>query len=102
MMSPPIPGTMPQDPAFTEDQKQYLEGFIAGIAAKHSIAVPNGAAVATPPPAEDALPASGEPSAIHIAAQDRAIAAGGQLVPEELAKRDKNPFDLWDEMAANA
>jgi ferredoxin-nitrite reductase len=30
------------------------------------------------------------------------VAAGGKLVPEELAKREKNPFDIWDEMAANA
>ena len=41
--------SMPQDPGFTEDQKQYLEGFIAGIAKKHGIAVPNGAAVLAPP-----------------------------------------------------
>jgi len=35
---------MPQEPAFTEDQKQYLEGFIAGIARKSGISVPNEAA----------------------------------------------------------
>src|SRR5713226_4357380 len=34
--------------------------------------------------------------------QDPAVASGGTLVPEELAKREKNPFDIWDEMAANA
>jgi ferredoxin-nitrite reductase len=91
-------GSMPQDPGFTDEQKQYLEGFIAGIAKKHGIAVPTGAAVANP-----AVAASpGDPIAIHIAAQDRAVAAGGTLVPEELAKREKNPFDMWDEMAANA
>src|SRR5262249_9641746 len=42
------------------------------------------------------------PTAIHREAQDRSVAAGGQLVPEELAKRDKDPFDMWDEMLANA
>jgi ferredoxin-nitrite reductase len=89
---------MPQDPEFTEEQKQYLEGFIAGIAKKHGIAVPNGGAVTAPVDA----PAAGDPTAIHIAAQDRAVAAGGKLVPEELAKREKNPFDMWDEIAANA
>jgi ferredoxin-nitrite reductase len=96
-------GSMPQDPAFTEDQKQYLEGFIAGIAKKRAISVPNGAAVATlaPPDGTDA-PSASDPSAIHIAAQDRAVASGGTLVPEELAKREKNPFDIWDEMTANA
>jgi ferredoxin-nitrite reductase len=89
---------MPQDPAFTDEQKQYLEGFIAGIAKKHGISVPNGAAMGTPA----GVSGVGDPAAIHVAAQDRAVAAGGTLVPEELAKREKNPFDMWDEMAANA
>ena len=40
--------------------------------------------------------------AIYWQAQDRAVAAGGKLVPEEIAKREKHPFDIWDEMAANA
>src|SRR5712692_3894692 len=96
-------GSMPQEPAFSEDQKQYLEGFIAGIATKRGIAVPNGAPVAAPAHPDVAAMSDGtDPSAIHIAAQDRAVAAGGTLVPEELAKREKNPFDLWDEMSANA
>jgi ferredoxin-nitrite reductase len=98
-----MPGSMPQDPGFTEDQKQYLEGFIAGIAKKHAISVPNGAAVhVSAAPEGNAAPGACDPTAIHIAAQDRAIASGGKLVPEELAKREKNPFDMWDEMAANA
>ena len=90
---------MPQDPGFSEDQKQYLEGFIAGIAKKHGIAVPNGTAAGEP-----ARGVSGafDPTALHIAAQDRAVADGCKLAPEELAKREKNPFDMWDEMVANA
>jgi ferredoxin-nitrite reductase len=96
---PPTPGFMTQDQGFTEDQKQYLEGFLTGIAKKHGIAVPNRAAVPAPP--GEALGPS-DPTAIHIAAQDRAVAADGRLVPEELAKREKNPFDMWDEIAANA
>src|SRR5207302_551016 len=67
--------------------------------AKRGIAVPNAAAADAPLPA--VAPIS-DPMAIHIAAQDRAVASGGTLVPEELAKREKNPFDMWDEMAANA
>src|SRR3954452_1145129 len=94
---------MPPDPAFTEDQKEYLEGFIAALARKRGMTLLNGTAPAAHPPADapPQAPAS-DPSAIHIAAQDRAVAAGGKLVPEELAKREKNPFDIWDEMAANA
>jgi ferredoxin-nitrite reductase len=91
---------MATDLGFTEDQKQYLEGFIAGIASKRGIPLPNaapqtGLAVAANPYAAD-------PMSIHYEAQDRAVAAGGKLVPEELAKREKHPFDIWDEMAANA
>jgi ferredoxin-nitrite reductase len=94
---------MPQDPAFSEAQKQYLEGFIAGIATKRGIALPNAAAVAAPAPSDGAdATRPSDPTAIHIAAQDRAVASGGKLVPEELAKREKNPFDMWDEMNANA
>src|SRR5436853_6525790 len=95
---------MPENPGFTEDQKQYLEGFIAGLAKKRGIALPNGAAPPAPDPAATASePAPGnDPTGIHRLAQDRALAAGGTLVPEELAKRTKNPFDMWDEMAANA
>src|SRR5437764_2516991 len=94
---------MQQNPGFSEDQKEYLEGFIAALARKRGMALPNGAA-APPAPATETTPnpPSSGPSAIHIAAQDRAIAAGGKLVSEELAKREKNPFDIWDEMAANA
>src|SRR5437763_580849 len=95
---------MPENSGFTEDQMQYLEGFIAGLAKKRGIALPNGAA----PPASDAAatasePAPGnDPTVTHRLAQDRALAAGGTLVPEEVAKRAKSPFDMWDEMAANA
>src|SRR5437763_7817630 len=95
---------MPENPGFTEDQKQYLEGFIAGLAKKRGIALPNGAAPPAPDPAATpSEPASGnDPILIHRLAQDRAVAAGGALVPEEVVKRVKNPFDMWDEMAANA
>src|SRR6476646_4062183 len=95
---------MPENPGFTEEQKQYLEGFIAGLAKKRGIALPNGAA----PPASDPATAASEPApgndptVIHRVAQDRAVPAGGTLVAEEAAKRGKNPFDMWDEMAANA
>src|SRR5579863_9549718 len=91
-----MPGSMPQDPAFTDEQKQYLEGFIAGIAKKRAMSLPNDAA------AVRSAPGVSDPTDIHIAAQDRALADGGQLTPEELAKREKNPFDMWDEIAANA
>src|SRR5580704_358803 len=85
---------MAADAGFTEDQKQYLEAFIAGIANKRGISSLSGAPASGLP--------TGDPMAIHYEAQDRAVAAGGKLVPEEIAKREKHPFDMWDEMAANA
>ena len=36
-----------------------------------------------------------DPAFIHIEAQDRWVETGGKLVPEELAKRAKHPFDMW-------
>ena len=39
------------------------------------------------------------PADIHRAAQDRTVAAGGKLTPEEEAKRKKHPLDRFDEIA---
>jgi ferredoxin-nitrite reductase len=75
---------------FTEEQKQYLEGLGRGLA------VVRGAR-----PAPGATELAG-PERIHFAAQDRVLAAGGKLAAEEEAKRAKHPFDMWDEIAANA
>jgi ferredoxin-nitrite reductase len=73
---------------FTEEQKEYLEAFLRGVAARHGGGT-----------------AAGEHAAgrdIHRAAQDRFIAAGKKLVPEEEAKRKAHPLDMWDELMAEA
>jgi len=75
---------------FTEEQKLYLEGLGRGLAAARG----------APPAPGDTAPAG--PEHIHFAAQNRVLAAGGKLVKEEEAKRAKHPFDMWDEIAANA
>jgi ferredoxin-nitrite reductase len=95
-----------QDPGFTEEQKQYLEGFVAAIIKKRGAGMPM-AAASVEANAQAGGNAAGEkrledPASIHLKAQDRWIATGGKLVPEELAKRAKHPFDMWDEMLANA
>jgi ferredoxin-nitrite reductase len=72
---------------FTEEQKQYLEGLGRGLAAARSGSAP-------------ALPAG--PEKVHCEAQARVLAAGGKLSREEEAKRARHPFDMWDEIAANA
>jgi ferredoxin-nitrite reductase len=79
---------MGADIGFTEEQKQYLEGFLGGVLAKRAVPV---AVPASPPPAFD----------VHRAAQDRVIAGGGKLTPEEQAKREYHPLDLWDAMREN-
>jgi ferredoxin-nitrite reductase len=91
---------MAVDQGFSEEQKQYLEGFIAAIALKRGIGVSGGASATGSPSLANPYPA--DPMAIHYEAQDRTVAAGGKLVPEEVAKREKHPFDIWDEIAANA
>jgi len=80
------------DSSFTDEQKQYLDGFLSGIAARRGGGAPAPAAVAVP-----AMPGD-----IHRAAQDRFIAAGKKLVPEEEAKRKAHPLDMWDELRAEA
>jgi ferredoxin-nitrite reductase len=85
---------------FSEEQKQYLQGFVSGQSAAR-------AAQALPPlfpAAGSASAASGPagPEAIHHRAQDRFVAAGRALVAEEKAKRERHPLDRWDELAERA
>ena len=77
---------------FTDEQKQYLEGFLGGILAKRAGAGgASGVAASAPAPSTDP----------HRAAQDRFLAARKKLAPEEQAKRESDPLDLWDMMRAN-
>ncbi|MDQ3815548.1 MAG: NirA family protein, partial [Armatimonadota bacterium] len=116
---------------FTEEQKQYLQGFISGSNVARaalgmpglSMAVPSVEPVATPPaPAQvtngaangamtngtakvvekPAEPMPVGPEAIHRQAQDRFLAEGKKLTNEEKAKREKHPFDIWDTMREHA
>ena len=70
---------MSQDSGFTAEQKEYLEGYLAALAKKRGMSLPIGPAQPGCTAQEDAAP-----------------------TPEEVAKRDKHPFDMWDEIAANA
>jgi ferredoxin-nitrite reductase len=79
---------MSTEAGLNEEQQRYLEGFMRGIAAKLGTATP----AATPESSAD----------IHRAAQDRFVAEGKSLVPEEVAKRELHPFDMWDAIEANA
>ncbi|MBA4020098.1 MAG: ferredoxin--nitrite reductase [Pirellula sp.] len=100
------------DAGFSEEQQQYLQGFVAGSdAARAARGLPTFAATLGLSAAEAVRPSEAAKAvpggyyaadAIHVAAQDRQLAEGKKLTPEENAKRTKNPFEMWDEMRANA
>src|SRR5665213_2729195 len=107
---------------FTEEQKQYLQGFAAGSGLQNrgiSLAVvpaapgsgpgASGAANANGARGTGANAAARSPGesasasdALLRAAQDRITSTGGKLVLEEQVKRNKNGLDLWDEMLTHA
>jgi ferredoxin-nitrite reductase len=94
--------------SISEEQKLYLEGFIRGVTARQA-GTPGAlssalAGLAGSPAPESAALTAGppDPALVHRQAQDRFVAAGQKLAAEEEAKRSKNPFDMWDEMQANA
>lgn len=96
---------MVDNPTFTDEQKEYLQGFLTGAgAARQALGMPplaalapstnqsSGSGVAPLPPADG----------VHLEAQNRFLAAGKTLTAEEKAKREGHPFDMWDEIVANA
>jgi len=97
---------MTDNPPFTPEQKEYLEGFMTGAnKARQALGMPplatlpNGSAA---PKGADIAAAPSGPDAVHVEAQNRFVAAGKKLTAEEKAKRDGHPFDMWDEIVANA
>ena len=80
---------------FTPDQKRYLEGFASGLVAARTQRgqLPSGGSK------------SGElsgPDAIHLKAQDRVLAAGGELADQEKFKREQHPFDAYERLKQQA
>ena len=96
---------------FTEEQQQYLAGFAMGSDVARAVrGLPvlcgSGANAQTIAVGGNATTkgcsAPSGPERIAYQAQDHAVAAGGKLCSEEKAKRDKNPLDLWDEIASRS
>lgn len=89
---------------FSEEQKNYLQGLVSGMAAARAArglpALP--AAPGASASAASAAPEPAGPEVIHFHAQNRVLAEGKKLCPEELAKRAKNPLDMWDDLNAYA
>ena len=104
--------------SFTEEQKNYLQGFALGAdvarkvqglpvisagVAGESITVGGGSdAVNGTASGPMSGPAIIDPVEYGMAAQDEQMAAGGKLVGEEKAKREKWPHELWDEIRRRA
>lgn len=89
---------MIEEQGFTEEQQNYLQGFVSGAAAARVAQGPPGR---SPGQAPAAASPSG-PDAPMLLAQDQAVARGGTLAKEEQAKREKPPLDMWAELVANA
>src|SRR4051812_34753077 len=89
---------------FSEEQKQYLQGFITGSALRGGAAQATFASTLNHPPgagqSTEEIPAG--PEKIHYEAQTRFTAAGKELVKEEQAKRKTHPLDIWDKIRAHA
>ena len=83
------------DSPFSTEQQEYLKGFMAGVEARR------GALGLPVAPAPDPA-AAADADDLNRAAQDRIVAAGGKLTPEEEAKSKKHPLDRFDEISATA
>ncbi len=86
---------------FTAEQRSCLQGFAIGAdvsRAFRSLPVLSGGTGATVPLG----PPAANPLRPDLAAQDRVLAEGKKLCPEENAKRAKDPLAMWGEMQANA
>jgi len=97
---------MTEAPPFTDEQKEYLQGFLSGAGmARQALGM---SALQQPEGFEQIIPGQSRSTlqapvdAMHIEAQDRFLAAGKELTAEEKAKREGHPFDMWDKIAENA
>jgi len=97
------------DDGFTEEQRQYLQGFVSGADVTRSASglptfgrtlARNGTLSSPVAPSDLARPLG--PESIQYEAQSRVLAEGKKLCPEEEAKRQKFPLDRWDELAGRA
>ncbi|MEM8670499.1 MAG: NirA family protein [Planctomycetota bacterium] len=99
------------DKGFTEKQKQFLSGFAFGSDVARAVsglpvlsnsggAAPSGASVTIGGDASTTLPVG--PERMALLAQQEVAEAGKTLCKEEVAKQEKNPLDMWDEMQVRA
>ncbi len=95
MRSPSM--TSPPTAGFTAEQKEYLEGFLAAIAAKAPFVgeTPGGQITANP--------SSGAINLAAPSAEDTVYGTPlGDLCKPERWKYDENPLDIWEKLVAHA
>lgn len=95
---------------FQEEQKIYLHGFVSGSDLARGLSgLPTFAAtlgIAGNLPNDEsgvsveAVPTG--PDASHWRAQNRVLAEGKKLTPQEEAKRQSHPLDMWDDIVQHA
>lgn len=95
---------MSKESSFTTEQTNYLQGLALGSDVRRMVlGLPLVSGSAQP---GTTLTLGQVPPPVkvdsHWEAQDRQVAAGKTLCAEELAKRDKNGLDIWDEIQARA
>ena len=102
---------MPLEDGFKDEQKHFLQGFAMGADVARAVrglpivsgSAASGTTIAIGPGAKATPPAaSSGPFPLQNEAQDRFIAQGRAICKEEQAKREKDPFSMWDEIGANA
>ncbi|BCM94313.1 sulfite reductase [ferredoxin] [Abditibacteriota bacterium] len=91
-----------QENGFSTEQKEYLSGFAAGASAFAAMNMPTFAGTLAANGQPTAAPVVVGPDALQLEAQAAQEKAGKKLVPEEKAKREKHPFDRWDQMVETA
>ena len=75
---------------FTDEQTQYLQGFMAGSGIAGNLAnLPSFASMQTPIASAPKSVRPARPEDIHLEAQDRTTASGRKLVNEEIAKANQ-------------
>ncbi len=89
----------PNSPAapFSQQQKEYLQGFAAGVAAAGALGSVGAGVLGS---------SSGAPSPPEVAAQAEPASWFGwpldEITREEQFKREQNPLDIWDKLVAHA
>ena len=92
--------TLPADAPFTDEQKEYIAGYLAGVAARQIVPFAGHLS-------DGRITHEPEDGAANLAAppEEEKTAFGvpiDELSREERLKLEENPLDLWDKILAHA